>query len=172
MVKTTSSHNIRTHLRAYQASDLSAVHEINVQGVPGIGAVSQLHLQDYIARGHCIIAANAAGRPIGFLLSFGPDIDYASKNYLWFTKRYRDFTYIDRIGVAADWRGHSIGQKLYHRLFEQPGMETRLIGCEVNSNPPNPRSLKFHQRLGFKEIGQHTYSPDYSVIYLARGPHL
>jgi hypothetical protein len=29
-----------------------------------------------------------------------------------------------------------------------------MIGCEVNSDPPNPASDAFHERLGFAEVGR------------------
>jgi predicted GNAT superfamily acetyltransferase len=40
--------------------------------------------------------------------------------------------------------------------------------CEVNLEPPNPGSLRFHQSIGFVEAGQHKSSSDYQVVLLAK----
>jgi predicted GNAT superfamily acetyltransferase len=38
----------------------------------------------------------------------------------------------------------------------------------VNTDPDNPGSHRFHQRLGFREIGRKRYSADYEVAFYAR----
>ena len=45
---------------------------------------------------------------------------------------------------------------------------TSLKGCEVNLAPPNPESLKFHARIGFREVGRQAFVPrEKEVVYLA-----
>jgi predicted GNAT superfamily acetyltransferase len=42
------------------------------------------------------------------------------------------------------------------------------VTCEVNLDPPNPRSLAFHERLGFREVGrQATKGGAFTVVLLA-----
>ncbi|MHB1091087.1 MAG: hypothetical protein ACYC06_04325 [Ilumatobacteraceae bacterium] len=45
---------------------------------------------------------------------------------------------------------------------------TTLLTCEVNLQPPNPDSLRFHQRLGFGEVGQQESKPGLIVSLLAK----
>lgn len=32
-------------------------------------------------------------------------------------------------------------------------MSAPVLACEVNLDPPNPRSLEFHRRFGFEQVG-------------------
>jgi hypothetical protein len=89
-----------------------------------------------------------------FLLTFDQSAPYDSPNFLCFRERYPRFVYVDRIIVSKDCRGRGLARLLYEILFNQvlvAGHEN--IVCEVNSDPPNPASDVFHQRLGFTEIG-------------------
>lgn len=154
--------------RPYKTADLAALHAINIAGEPGVGALTQDALAEIISAGACLVAANTQDAPLGFLLTLRPDADYASKNYHWFDERYEDFIYVDRIAVAPATRGQNIGAQLYQHAFKSFVGTALLIGCEVNTAPPNPASLRFHNRLGFTEIGTQTFTPDYAVAYLAR----
>jgi len=155
-------------IRPFKPSDLETLHAINVASEPGVGAVSRDDLSKIIAGGICHVAANDADAPLGFLLTLGPGADYASKNYKWFDERYEDYIYVDRIALAPDTRGQGIGTRLYEHAFKAFTNAALLIGCEVNTAPPNPASLRFHKRLGFEEVGTQSYAADYAVVYLAR----
>lgn len=155
-------------IRPYAAADLAALHAINVAGAPGVGPVSQAALAAIIAQGHCLVCATQTEAVCGFLLTLGPDADYASPNYQWFDARYEDFVYVDRIAVAPAVQGKGLGTSLYEQAFTAYAGQALLIGCEVNTAPPNPGSLRFHTRLGFSKIGAKAFSPDYAVMYLAR----
>lgn len=157
-----------TTIRPYSPTDLPALHAINVAGEPGVGAVAQAELEAIINAGACLVATDEAGAPLGFLLTLGPDAAYASKNYLWFNARYESFAYVDRIAIAASARGQGLGSALYQAAFETYTGKALLMGCEVNTAPPNPGSMRFHTGLGFAEVGTATFTPDYSVAYLAR----
>jgi uncharacterized protein len=79
---------------------------------------------------------------------------YASPNYLWFKARYPRFIYVDRIVTAEAARGKGHAKRLYADLFEKASASGHdLIVCEVNSDPPNPASDRFHAALGFEEVG-------------------
>jgi hypothetical protein len=98
--------------------------------------------------------ARRIGPADAFLLAFEQDADYDSPNFLWFRERYPRFVYIDRIVVAASARGRGLARLLYCELFEQAARAGHgQIGCEVNSDPPNPGSDAFHAVLGFTEVG-------------------
>jgi predicted GNAT superfamily acetyltransferase len=89
-----------------------------------------------------------------FLWALVPGATYASPNYRWFSARYQDFVYIDRIVVSSAARGLGLARLLYEDLFRltrQRGIER--ITCEIDTDPPNPASQRFHERLGFQEVG-------------------
>lgn len=60
-----------------------------------------------------------------------------------------DLIYIDRVAVSVDYRGQSIGRRLYERLFsENPG--NSFFTFLVESPHFNQASADFHRRLGFE----------------------
>jgi predicted GNAT superfamily acetyltransferase len=95
---------------------------------------------------------------------------YASPNYLWFRARYPRFIYVDRVVTAAAARGKGHARRLYADLFEKAAASGHdLIVCEINSDPPNPVSDRFHAALGFAEVGAaEIHDGAKTVRYLAR----
>jgi uncharacterized protein len=107
------------------------------------------------------------GEPMGFLIAFDPTSDYDSQNYQWFKTRGADFIYIDRVLVHPVHQGKGVAARLYAALSEQARHEGfAAIVCEVNEMPPNPASRRFHEKLGFAEIGRGEFGPDKVVRYL------
>ena len=104
-----------------------------------------------------------------FLIAFDGTGGYDSPNYFWFRARWPRFSYVDRVVTAVQARGQGHARSLYQDLF---GIARRAghtrIGCEVNLQPPNPRSDAFHARLGFSEAGRAALPGGKVVRYLAR----
>jgi hypothetical protein len=46
--------------------------------------------------------------------------------------------------------------------------EYSLLCCEVNLEPPNLGSIRFHERIGFTEVGQHSPQQGYVVSLLQK----
>jgi predicted GNAT superfamily acetyltransferase len=112
--------------------------------------------------------AARAGDRAGFLLAFDEAAAYDSPNFLWFRERWPRFVYVDRIVIdpAARRGGHA--RALYAALFARAAASGRaLVGCEVNSEPPNPGSDAFHVALGFRPAGEAALG-DKRVRYLVR----
>jgi len=91
---------------------------------------------------------------VAFLLALGPGVSYASPNYRWFDARPGDFLYIDRIVVAEGHQRSGFGDALYDDVlgFARQGRIPRLT-CEVDMEPLNAASDRFHTRRGFVEVG-------------------
>jgi uncharacterized protein len=118
---------------------------------------------------HEAFVAWAAQPQNGYLITFAPTATYDSPNFAWFVARATNFIYVDRIVVAAKARGQGIARAFYEELFvaaTQAGFDE--ITCEVNSDPPNPVSDKFHAALGFIPVGSALLSNGKTVTYLAR----
>jgi predicted GNAT superfamily acetyltransferase len=113
--------------------------------------------------------ARRIGALDAFILAFDETAAYDSPNYLWFRRRYRRFIYVDRVAVAPAARGRGFARRLYADLFDRAGEAGHvIIGCEVNSDPPNPASDAFHAALGFAEVGRATIPNGKTVRYLLR----
>jgi hypothetical protein len=91
----------------------------------------------------------------GFLLCFLPEADYDNPNFLWFQTHYENFLYIDRIVISEEFRGHHLATRFYNELAKHVIAHgiPRLV-CEIHIDPPNPVSLRFHEKQGFAEVGQ------------------
>lgn len=162
-------------IRAYQPADLPALYAINQASTPGVGHEDDAAgLGALIGMGTCLVAADEAGVPLGFINLIEPGtMAYPSDNLRWL-ERWMDehdtsMLYVDRIAVAGTARGQRTGQALYEAAFDL----TRTLGrawltCEVNTEPDNPGSHRFHTRLGFAAIGEAHYRPGYAVAFYAR----
>lgn len=143
-------------LRDIEDEDLPWIVELNNAAVPAVSPVDEESMQALLYLSDLAIAAvDDDDQVVGFLLAMSPGANYTSENFRWFEKRGTDFFYVDRIVIAADHRGHGIGQQIYDVVFEQAqSLGREEITLEININPPNPGSMAFHKRLGFIEVGQ------------------
>ncbi len=160
-------------IRSYRPSDLDTLYKINQAGVPGVGAETKISLETWINLSTIFIATDKEDTPLGFITLMEPGtMSYDSDNLRWFevymAENDRSLIYVDRIAIAEQVRGQRIGEQLYKAAFEAFA-ERDEIGCEVNINPPNPGSMRFHARLGFNQIGDKTYGKQgYRVAYYVR----
>ena len=94
------------------------------------------------------------GAVCAFLLAFAPGTAYDSANYRWFTERYTEFLYVDRVVVDIGKQGRGLGRILYDDLFDFARARAfpRIV-CEFDIEPPNESSRRFHERFGFREVG-------------------
>lgn len=89
------------------------------------------------------------------LLAFDQDAPYDNPNFRWFGERFDRFIYIDRVVVAPRRQGSGLAQLLYDALFARALERGHTqVTCEINVEPPNPRSEAFHAALGFEPVGQ------------------
>ena len=74
---------------------------------------------------------------------------------------------VGRIALHPDARRKRYGKLLYQAAFDAfDGYES--IGCEVNTLPDNPGSHHFHKQMGFKRVGDQTFTPEKAVAYYVR----
>ncbi len=153
-------------IRALQISDSSSIWEINEQGLPGTGKVSEQEILDLLNYSSLSIGLFDSNSLLGFVICLPPKTAYGSLNYLWFNERYDDFLYVDRIAVSTANRNQKIGSKLYQAVTDTASKLGVPIAAEVNLRPPNPDSVRFHQRHGFTEIGQFEHGQKAVIMML------
>lgn len=138
--------------------ELSARHEVET-GKLDRAKLAAIHAASYWCA--------AIGENAGYLITFDQDSAYDSPNFLWFEARYPRFVYVDRIVIDPKLRRGGLARRLYDQCFERARADGHsLVGCEVNSDPPNPVSDAFHASLGFREVGRATLANGKSVRYL------
>ena len=141
-------------LRDYASSDADAICLINDAQIPHVTLLPPEELQllaDQAFRFR--IAESASGDVVGFVLALDETAVYASLNFQWFKSRYSRFVYIDRIVVSPTAQGAGVGRLLYTDLATAAARVSPLLTCEVNIRPPNPGSMRFHEKFGFVQAG-------------------
>ena len=113
--------------------------------------------------------AEVDGTVGGFAVAFAPGTAYESRNYRWFSERYEDFVYLDRVAVEPALRRRGVGGLLYDALDDLARSRGTLVACEVNLVPRNDASLAFHAHRGFSEAGELTHD-DGRVVRLFTRP--
>ena len=57
------------------------------------------------------------------------------------------------VAGCAPARRRGVAGSLYRDFFHFASTRTGLVTCEVNTRPPNPESMSFHQSFGFRQVG-------------------
>jgi predicted GNAT superfamily acetyltransferase len=104
-----------------------------------------------------------------FLIAFDDTADYDGASYQWFRREMSGFVYVDRVIVATSAQGDGLGRCLYGCIeTDAAARGFRALVCEVNIDPPNPGSLAFHRKLGFREVGRGAVPSGKKVMYLRK----
>jgi predicted GNAT superfamily acetyltransferase len=158
-------------VRNIVSTDVTRVLEINNANTPGVSELTLSELETDIENClHALAIDNEHGEVCAFCITFAPDAPHAGVNHQWFAERYKSFVYLDRIAIDSNHQNRGLGALLY-RTVEQRilnSTEHSLLCCEVNLEPPNPGSLRFHKRIGFVECGVESTAPGYEVTYLQK----
>ncbi|BDZ44692.1 acetyltransferase [Naasia aerilata] len=156
-------------LRPLTPADHGRVIDLNNAAYPAVPNVDAAELAELVAHTSLALVAVAGHAVVGFLLAVDPGAQYESENYRFFESRGVPSLYIDRIVIDDEFRGGGVGRALYTAVFERAKQDGRAeVTCEVNLQPPNPQSLAFHERMGFRRIGQQdTKGGAYTVALLA-----
>jgi hypothetical protein len=158
-------------LRPLVASDAEALTVLNDAAAPAVPVTLPADIAELLRIAALAVGLERDGRLVGFVLAMAPGADYDSENYAYFESRAVDHLYVDRIVVAESERGSGLGAVLYGAVFAEARRGLRReVTCEVNLNPPNPRSLAFHQRLGFRSVGTQTTKGGAVTVTLLAAP--
>jgi predicted GNAT superfamily acetyltransferase len=141
-------------IRPYRPDDLAAVLALNNASVPDVNELAGPDVARLTGIADAALVAEVDGGFAGFCWVLGPAQPYESLNYAWFSARYDDFVYLDRIAVHPYYRRYGVGSALYAALVTTFAGRRPVLLCEVNLRPRNETSLRFHERLGFREVGQ------------------
>ena len=163
--------NFRPIVRNIVSTDVTRVLEINNANTPGVSELTLSELETDMK--NCLYALaidNEQGEVCAFCITFAADAPDAGANHRWFADRYESFVYLDRIAIDSNHQNHGLGALLYQSVEQHMlnSAEHSLLCCEVNLEPPNPGSLRFHQRIGFTEVGTQSTNPGYVVTYLQK----
>ena len=163
--------NFQPIVRNIESADLTRVLEINNANTPGVSELTLSELETDIENClHALAIDNEHGEVCAFCITFAPDAPEAGANHRWFADRFESFVYLDRIAIDPTYQNLGLGVLLYQSVEQQmiASAQHSLLCCEVNLEPPNPGSLRFHHRIGFIEVGQHSPQQNYRVSMLSK----
>lgn len=158
----------RLTIEEFSDADTAEVLAINAANVPEVGPMNEEKLRLLVEESEAFPVVRLDGVAVGFAILLTEGSAYGSPNYRWFAERHPRFYYVDRIAFSEAARGRGLGGELYRRALEHAAAIDRPVLCaEVNTLPPNPVSMGFHERFGFREVArQRPYGPEEEVAML------
>jgi predicted GNAT superfamily acetyltransferase len=147
-------------LRPFSATDETDILELNRESVAVLSPMEAERFALLRGMASLLRIAEDDGQVAGFLMGFCRGTSYDSANYRWFSENHSDFLYIDRVVVSNRHRGKGIASRFYEDAItwsREQGLSSLV--AEIDIEPPNMESLKFHEKFGFVEVDQLVHSP-------------
>ena len=147
---------MKVTIRNVEERDMDFVLDLNRVNVEVLSPMDEAKFRYFVRVSDMFQIAEADGEPVAFLIALREGLpDYTSENYIWFSNQYDKFLYVDRIVIDAKARSLGIGRELYEGVFERADQcGAGRVTAEVDIIPYNGPSLKFHDAMGFEEVGQ------------------
>ncbi len=137
-------------------SDFSEILSLNQRAMPAVSFMDEKSLNYFysVSEYFKLVKCGKENKIYGFLIGLTDKLSYKSENYIWFSKRYSSFMYVDRIVIQDDSLGLGFGSMLYNDLINYSKGKFKNIICEYNIKPMNLISKNFHKKFGFKIVGK------------------
>jgi uncharacterized protein len=148
----TSEHAVNGLLRPITVADHGVVVDLNERNVELLAPLDEVRLAELVAVADSASVIDVDGAFAGFVITFTAGSAYDGENFAWFTERYDDFCYLDRVVIHEDYRRRGLASAVYDELESTCGRP--VFALEVNLDPPNVASLAFHHARGYTEVGQ------------------
>ena len=142
-------------IRKAEEKDYPFILRVNEENVEVLSPMDEAKLKGFAEFAELLLVAEVDNAPAAFLIGIREGIGcYDSENYLWFQKKYPQFLYVDRIVIDEPYRSAGIGKMLYQEVLHYACLTgVPMVTAEIDTIPYNETSLKFHERMGFQEVG-------------------
>lgn len=142
-------------IRKAEEKDYPFLLRVNEENVEVLSPMNEDRLRKFADFSDLLVVAELDGKPAAFLIALREGVAaYDSENYLWFSRHYPQFLYIDRVVVDAPFRGCGLGRALYQEVFARAkSCGVPFVTAEIDTIPYNKESLDFHKVMGFHEVG-------------------
>jgi len=142
-------------IRSARPADIPAIVAINAAGRPGAYPLTPETMAATLTDAPYVVVAALDGRAVGYMIGYTAGDVCEGDEFGWFRAHMPRFLYIDQIAVAPHARRGRVGARLYaHATSHARVHAIPALVCDINLDPPNPASLRFHARLGFQEVGE------------------
>ena len=149
----------------YDENYVSDIYIINQDNVPEVGSLDSIDQQKKllsVSSYHSILLED--DELIGFAICFRESRPYWSENYKYFENKLDRFLYVDRIAIRNEYRRQGHAKRMYEDIFDFASQDGLIVTAEVNTKPANQGSIRFHEYMGFKEVGARSFD-DHDVAY-------
>lgn len=154
-------------VRKFENKDCDRILELNEESVHFLSPLTNEKLNSMISQSEILNVIEVDGTVEAFILTFREGKEYDSVNYVWFSNNYDQFIYIDRVVVSLKMHGKGLGKALYESVFTHARLNRiPYVTAEIDIKPPNPGSLIFHEKFGFKEVGKQSVDGGKKVVSL------
>lgn len=138
-------------IRPVRVNDYAEILRINAEASPHVAELDEVELDRLVALARLAWVAEGARGVCGYLLAMDNTADYDGEEFGRFQEELdQPFVYIDQIAVDRGARRVRLASQMYAKLTQHG----HVLCCEVNLDPPNPVSTRFHQRQGFRPLGE------------------
>lgn len=153
-------------VRDARPADAGAVLALNNSAAPNVNVITLEVLERIVELAAYYRVVQDAKGVAGFVICLPSGAEYWSENYRWFGVRFAEFLYLDRVVVAERVRGQGVGAMLYDDMHAFAQTTWPRVALEVNLAPPNPGSVRFHERLGYGRVGVREYDESAVAMYV------
>lgn len=153
-------------IRPLTMGDADRVLALNEAVVHKLAPLDLERFAWFVDHAACAWAADVDGELAGFVLVLAPGVAYESDNYRWFSERYEDFRYLDRVAIDEPYRRSGVGSAIYREVEAQAAALGLPVLLEVNEVPPNEASLAFHAARGYRPVGTLDHDGGAKVVRL------
>ena len=164
-----SNYRLRSiNVSNYSELELNAIFDLNQLNTPEVGSLESLdYLKKLIGLSAYNLLVLKCEEIVGFIICMREGSTYGSENYKFFTQRLKKFLYVDRVVVDERHRRSGLGKAIYQDIFAYVNDKNLPIALEVNTEPVNQPSLKFHEKMGFEKDGTRNFD-DHNVAYFIK----
>ena len=141
-----------TRLRPITPDDHAVVVALNDRHVELTAPMDEARLAELVAAAEHADVIDVDGQFAGFVITFVAGAAYDGAHFTWFSERYDDYCYLDRIVIHEEFQRRGLGTFAYGEL--EDSCNRPVFALEVNVDPPNEPSLAFHRARGFTEVGR------------------
>ena len=134
--------------------DPVVLRELNNAAVPDVNRIDERKADWLLTHSALARMAIVDGHAAAVIVVLGDASNLESDYFRWFTERYENFLYIDRVIVAEKARRRGVATRLYREVDALARRSRMAIASDVYSQPPNMPSLNFHEKMGYREVGQ------------------